>query len=355
MKKILIILTAVTFFLSPLYFPVSAADFTVDCPAPPSACQKSGLEPLFNSSSDSFWYPGKTVTRMVTLVNSSAMLRQWAMIANRSSNPDHLENIMTLAVTDAGNGANIWSGTIADFYNLAKVDLGSSPPNASRNLNFSMTMNGTAGDTYQGQEIVFNLSLGFWDESIPYPTSTPTPTLIPTVTNTPTPTPTPIPGPTSTPGPGPTETPAPAATVTPVPGLAAGAAAAAGGVVQQIQSAITAVLPDILGAQTGGEVAGTSSAASEDKTIFGAGLKYLRRLSDSCVNPLWGIPILLLLGSATAGLVYRGRSRESLKYLISEGLLTLAGLLFIGLFFCHWWIILTTGLIGVAGIVLLIM
>jgi len=178
MKKILLL---VLFFFLLAVKPVFAADLNIDCPASPTACSKTGLDPLFSNSLDGFWYPGKSITKTLNLKNSDSETREMAIRGTRTSNVNNLEDVMHISVV--GGTTVIWSGSVADFYGLEKIDMGIFAPGADLDYDFTVFMSPVADDNYQSKETVFDLTLGFWGEPIPTPTPTTTP--VPTPTSAP--------------------------------------------------------------------------------------------------------------------------------------------------------------------------
>lgn len=159
-----------SFFLVPQ---VKAADLNIDCPASPTGCSKSGLDPLFSNSLDGFWYPGKSITKTLNLKNSGSETREMAIKGSRTSTINILENVMQVSIV--GGSTVIWSGSVADFYDLEKIGMGTFAPGANLNYDFTVLMSPGAGNEYQNKETVFDLTLGFWGDAIitPAPTSAP--------------------------------------------------------------------------------------------------------------------------------------------------------------------------------------
>jgi len=172
MKKILLSLFfASTFFL---FLPreILAADFNINCPSSPTACSKTGVDPLFSSADDGFWYPGKSITKTLNLKNSGPETREMAIKGARTSGGNILENVMQISIV--GGTTVIWSGSVADFYNQEKIGMGIFAPGANLDYNFTVFMSSDADDHYQNKETVFDLTLGFWGEPVSTPTPTPT-------------------------------------------------------------------------------------------------------------------------------------------------------------------------------------
>ena len=180
MKKILLLLLFFPFVLS---FPTLAlaADLNINCPASPTACSKSGLDPLFSNSLDGFWYPGKSITKTLNLKNSGPETREMAIRGTITSTINILENVMHISIV--GGTTVIWAGSVTDFYGQDKIGMGTFAPGADLDYDFTVLMSSGAGDEYQNKETVFDLTLGFWGE--PTPTPTPTTTPVPTPTSAP--------------------------------------------------------------------------------------------------------------------------------------------------------------------------
>lgn len=177
--KILFSFLILSLFLVPQ---AKAVDLNIDCPASPTACSKSGVaDPLFTSAADGFWYPGKSITKTINLKNSGSETREMAIKGKRTSEVNILENVMHISIV--GGTTIIWSGSVADFYSQEKIGMGIFAPGANLNYNFTVFMSSGAGDNYQNEETVFDLTLGFWGE--PAPTPTPTAAPVPTPTSAP--------------------------------------------------------------------------------------------------------------------------------------------------------------------------
>jgi hypothetical protein len=166
--KILFSFLILSFFLVPQ---VEAADFNVDCGD--SGCTTSGLLPIFNATTDGFWYPGRNLTKTIKLKNSSSGTREMAIKGERTSGVSILENVMHISIV--GGTTVIWSGSVADFYGQDKIGMGIFAPGVDFDYNFTVFMSSDADDNYQNKETVFDLTLGFWGDPISTPTPTPTP------------------------------------------------------------------------------------------------------------------------------------------------------------------------------------
>jgi len=173
-NKFKFLLTTLLFFSFILLFPTLtlAADLNIDCPASPTACSKSGVDPFFSNSLDGFWYPGKSITKTLNLKNSGLETREMAIKGTRTSAVNILENVMHISIVRGTTV--IWSGSVTDFYGLEKIGMGIFAPGANLDYDFTVFMSSDADDNYQNKETVFDLTLGFWGEPISSPTPTPT-------------------------------------------------------------------------------------------------------------------------------------------------------------------------------------
>ncbi|MBU1499354.1 fibronectin type III domain-containing protein, partial [Patescibacteria group bacterium] len=143
-----------------------------DCPAAPTACSKTGVDPFFSDSLDGYWYPGKSITKTLSLKNSAPETREMAIKGERTSPESILEEVMHISIV--GGTTVIWSGSVTDFYALEKIGMGIFETGANLDYNFTVFMSSDADDNYQNKETVFDLTLGFWEEPISSPTPTPT-------------------------------------------------------------------------------------------------------------------------------------------------------------------------------------
>jgi len=171
-KKIILFFLLYTLYFS-LYVPiVFAGDLDVDCPASPTTCSKSGTDPLFTSSIDGYWYPGRSLTKTINLKNSSPEIREMAIKGEKTSLESILEEVMNISIIR--DATVVWSGTAVDFYNQEKIGMGIFNPGVDFDYDFTVSMSIEAGDDYQNEKTIFDLTLGFWGEPIPTPTPTPT-------------------------------------------------------------------------------------------------------------------------------------------------------------------------------------
>jgi len=181
MKRKIILLLLVCFLLAGIKSAVFAADLDIDCSGA-AECAKSGVDPLFNTAADGFWYPGKTLTKVVNLKNSSSGKKEMAIKGEEAlpTGVYFLKDKMNISIVGGGNV--IWASPLPDFYIQDKISMGIFDSGADLDYDFTVFMDIDAGDDYQNKETVFDLTLGFWGELIltPTPTSTGTPAPTPT-------------------------------------------------------------------------------------------------------------------------------------------------------------------------------
>lgn len=126
---------------------VRAADLNIDCPGG-GVCNKSGLDPLFNSTIDGVWYPGRVLTKTLNLTNSSSDLRTIALKGTRISLSNILEDVMEISIIPLG-GPVLWAGSLVDFYSQDKIELGIFSSGADKDYSLMVSMNLGADNSYQ--------------------------------------------------------------------------------------------------------------------------------------------------------------------------------------------------------------
>lgn len=139
----------------------SVQTLTIDCS---SGCVKSGSDSLFSLANDGYWYPGRILTKIIKLKNSSSHIQEMNIRAIRTSSVSDLEDVMSIEILNTKTGTRTWIGKLHDFYSQNKINMGDLNPGDSINYNFKASMNINAGNEYQGLESVFNLTLGFKPE-----------------------------------------------------------------------------------------------------------------------------------------------------------------------------------------------
>lgn len=162
MNKLLFLIPV--FFLTVTFVPkvdASAQTLSIECS---SGCVKKAVDPLFSLENDGYWYPGRSITKIISLKNSSPHAREMDMRASRTSSPSDLEEVMMIEILNTETGVIVWKGKLRDFYSKNKINMGVLALGDNINYNFKAVMDVNSGNDYQGLESVFNLTLGFWPE-----------------------------------------------------------------------------------------------------------------------------------------------------------------------------------------------
>jgi len=180
-----IILFSLTFLTVPSKvqpLKVEAADLTIDCPSQESGkCALSGTNPLFTTS-DGVWYPGRTLTKSVSVKNSGANGKNISFQARRSSLADEIfEQAFLVSVTPSDSDTITFGGNLTNFYDKDRISFGAFNSNQTKEFVFQVKMDTNAGNDTKGKESNFNATIGFWEESAttapcadPAPSSAPT-------------------------------------------------------------------------------------------------------------------------------------------------------------------------------------
>ncbi len=132
----------------------------VECFGNGTSCDMSGTDPLFSSSNDGKWYPGRILTKTITLKNSAAVSRTMAIKGTRVGDFVILEDKMGISIAPLGGGPFVWSGGLKDFYDKDRIELGDFNAGAELTYNFTASMESLANNDYQGLTSTFDLTLG---------------------------------------------------------------------------------------------------------------------------------------------------------------------------------------------------
>lgn len=313
MKKIIAYCLLFLLFLIIAVKTASASDLFIDCS---TSCTATGLSPLFSSSIDGLWYPGRSEKKIVNFKNSSANSHVIAVSGKRSGQSDALEKQMNLIIENM-NSATIWSGRLSDFYNEDKINLGSLASGESKDFKFGITLIGAVDNSYQSQTISFDAQFGFWEEEVSNNTS-------PTVT------PTSNPAPTTTPGLGPT--------AFPTSNIVTSSTFAG--------SVIGEALVGPLGSVLGVEVTPTATFAGEVKGVESG----KNNLFLSCLSYPWILPIIFFYLVIMLGIHFWGRGKDVNYAVFGYVIISLVVMLVILKFLCFWWFIFIPLAIGIIGI-----
>jgi hypothetical protein len=174
MHKIILPILLSLFLLAAL--PTRAADTVVNCSGSGS-CSLSGANPLF-SSADGLWYPGRSLTKTFTIINSSPDSQLVGLRSSRNGSQSNLEDAMVVSLLDP---TLVWSGSLVDFNQYGEIQLAALNPGTSADFSLTATFKSSAGNDYQNLQTVFDLILGFIAQEQPSPTPTSSPSPTPTV------------------------------------------------------------------------------------------------------------------------------------------------------------------------------
>lgn len=130
MKKIILKYIFVFLILNIFYLIINsktfAADLNVNCGD--SGCAKSRLEPLYNTVSDGYWYPGRLIQKTIALTNSSGSTKEIDIGSTRTSSISIIEDKLIITFVTSPGGLVIWSGGLTDFYNQTRINMGAFSP-----------------------------------------------------------------------------------------------------------------------------------------------------------------------------------------------------------------------------------
>ncbi|MFH1244356.1 MAG: fibronectin type III domain-containing protein [bacterium] len=137
---------------------VRAADLDVSCTA--SACTPGSTSALFPSTI--IWYPGLSVSKVVSLQNNSGATHDFKSDVLNTSTTGALSGVTNFVVTRNFDSVTVWSGTLAEFYTAGEVTLESIPDGATRSFTYTASLPTSLGNEYQNKSNAFDLRLGFY-------------------------------------------------------------------------------------------------------------------------------------------------------------------------------------------------
>lgn len=193
MKKIIL---SVLFILSALFiiFPgtSNAQDLTAVCDGSGS-CSLSSSQPLFSTSQNNLWYPGKSVSKTLKVINNHPT--DTLTVTIKAQNPQldssscQFDQQLNLSIIRTGSNpphSLIWSGSLNNFYQQTPLSLAVFSPGSFDEFVFTVTLPASVGNQCQDKTTSFDLLLNFSGETItptPSPTSTTTTTTTPSATH----------------------------------------------------------------------------------------------------------------------------------------------------------------------------
>lgn len=164
MKKLklgLFLFFLVILFLKPNT--VKAQTLEVSCNSSDS-CNLSSANPLFSTSQDGFWYPGKSLVKTLRITNNNPSdtitVSTNAQNAQINDSICLLDQNLLLSIVDSNS--IYWVGSLNDFYNLSSpLSLGNFSPGNSNDYIFTVTLPQGIGNECQNENTSFNLPLNF--------------------------------------------------------------------------------------------------------------------------------------------------------------------------------------------------
>lgn len=105
--------------------------------------------------------PGFSVTRTVSVKNNGSETED-VYVSLTSQFSDGLADVLNLTITSTTTTPNqLYSGTLASFFNAVPVSLGSLAGGQTHTYDFNVSMDSGVGNPYQGKGTGFNLLVGF--------------------------------------------------------------------------------------------------------------------------------------------------------------------------------------------------
>lgn len=149
---------------------------SIECFAIEVTCQNSGCTlnpdntPLFSESNI---LPLWSTTKTVTAHSLYSEARKFAVLVTNpiffDILPNPLEKEINITIKEGESGAILWGPkTLADFKNAGEIQLSNIPSGEYRNYLFNAEL-GDVDNSYQGKEVTFDLVVGF--ETLPVPDS----------------------------------------------------------------------------------------------------------------------------------------------------------------------------------------
>jgi hypothetical protein len=160
MKKLLsslfISLVALAFAVTPAH---AGTDLTVNCPAIGTCSIAPAATPLFNETG---WIPGSTVTQRLTVTNSAA---QSGFVGIQVQNYSELKNLGQVVSIQIHRGSPVGTviytaSSLHTFRDDGYFTIDSITSGQTVDYYFVATMSPTAGNEFQGSQVIFDLTTG---------------------------------------------------------------------------------------------------------------------------------------------------------------------------------------------------
>lgn len=137
--------------------------------------------PMFNESN---WFPGKSITKSITIENTDLFARNVGIRANNfhDTGVPGLSHGLSIIISNGGNiiygeGSPTGPKSLMNFYSEPVVWLALLPLGNIAVFDFTVNMDIQSGNEFQGSSTTFDLFAGVDNEDSPFPTFGPLPTL----------------------------------------------------------------------------------------------------------------------------------------------------------------------------------
>lgn len=159
MKKILIFFYVLAFLFLTTQNNAYAADLNIECRSS-LGCSSTGENPLFSKDLDGVWYPGRVITKTINFKNTGLEEKEVRLKAAEAMD-GNLKGIMNVTISNEGN--LIWTGGLENFFGQ-EISLGNLSPTENKEYLMNVAMESSADNSYQGKDLTFDLTLGFWEK-----------------------------------------------------------------------------------------------------------------------------------------------------------------------------------------------
>lgn len=139
--------------------------------------------PMFDEGN---WMPGKSVTRSITIENTDVFSRRIGVKAYNFYDrgvPGLSQGLSIVISNDSsviyGNGSSTGHKSLANFYSEPVIWLAFLPKERKANFTFTISMDFSKGNEYQGSSTTFDLLVGIESAESPFQILKPLPTLRP--------------------------------------------------------------------------------------------------------------------------------------------------------------------------------
>ncbi|MCL5784241.1 MAG: hypothetical protein M1142_02720 [Patescibacteria group bacterium] len=143
---------------------VKAADLEISCSGSDKDCSKSTDASLF-SATDGLWFPGKTVSKIISLKNDSGADQVISVQGIRRGRRDGLGNVLYLTFANNQTSQIVWQGTLTRLDANKLINLGSLAAGDSLEVKTSLGMLKTASADFENQKTTFDLTFNFRSDS----------------------------------------------------------------------------------------------------------------------------------------------------------------------------------------------